>query len=158
MLQKNQEAEGRYIEFCKGSLPWGFSLAGIKIVVDCANGATYKVAPEVFKELGATVIATAVTPDGININSECGSTDLRALQKAVLAQGADLGIAFDGDGDRVLFVDHTGAVVDGDELLFIIAAHKHRFEGGCTGVVGTLMTNFGFEMALAEMTVPFTRR
>jgi phosphoglucosamine mutase len=151
------DAEGRYIEFCKGSLPWGFSLAGMKIVVDCANGATYKVAPEVFRELGATVVATAVTPDGININRECGSTDLRVLQQVVLAQGADLGIAFDGDGDRVLFVDHTGAGVDGDELLFIIAAHKHRFEGGCTGVVGTLMTNFGFEVALQELGVPFAR-
>jgi phosphoglucosamine mutase len=151
------DAEGRYIEFCKGSLPWGFSLAGMKILVDCANGATYKVAPEVFKELGATVIATAVIPDGVNINRECGSTHLRALQQAVLEHKADLGIAFDGDGDRVLFVDHTGAAVDGDELLFIIATHKHRFEGGCTGVVGTLMTNFGFEVALKEMGVPFVR-
>lgn len=151
------DAEGRYIEFCKGSLPWGFSLSGMKIVVDCANGATYKVAPEIFKELGATVVTIAVAPDGININRECGSTDLRTLQQSVLAEKADLGIAFDGDGDRVLFVDHTGAAVDGDELLFIIAAHKHRFEGGCTGVVGTLMTNFGFEVALKEMGVPFMR-
>lgn len=151
------DAEGRYIEFCKGSLPWGFSLAGLKIVLDCANGATYKVAPEVFKELGATVSTTAVAPDGININRECGSTDLVTLRQTVLAQGADLGIAFDGDGDRVLFVDHTGAAVDGDELLFIIAAHKHKSEGGCSGVVGTLMTNFGLEVAFRDMGVPFAR-
>ncbi len=151
------DAEGRYIEFCKGSLPWGFSLSGLKIVVDCANGATYKVAPEVFKELGAAVITTAVAPDGLNINKECGSTDLRALQQAVLENQADLGIAFDGDGDRVMFVDHQGAIVDGDQLLFIIAAHKHKFDGGCSGVVGTLMTNFGFELAVKELGIPFAR-
>lgn len=151
------DAEGRYIEFCKGSLPWGFSLAGMKLVVDCANGATYKVAPEVFRELGATVTSLAVAPDGLNINEDCGSTDVRELQERVLAENADLGIAFDGDGDRVIFVDHTGAEVDGDELLYIIALHKHAFEGGCTGVVGTLMTNFGFEMALKELGVPFAR-
>lgn len=151
------DAEGRYIEFCKGSLPWGFSLAGMKIVVDCANGATYKVAPEVFRELGAIVTAIGVSPDGVNINKECGSTDVRALQARVLAEGADLGIAFDGDGDRVIFVDHTGAEVDGDELLYIIALHKHAFDGGCAGVVGTLMTNFGFEIALKELGIPFAR-
>ncbi len=151
------DAEGRYIEFCKGSLPWGFSLAGMNIVVDCANGATYKVAPEVFRELGATVIALAVTPDGVNINKNCGSTDVKLLRERVLAEKADLGIAFDGDGDRVIFVDHTGEEVDGDELLYIIASHKHTAEGGCTGVVGTLMTNFGFEMALKELGIPFVR-
>lgn len=151
------DAEGRYIEFCKGSLPWGFSLAGLNVVVDCANGATYKVAPEVFRELGATVIALAATPDGVNINKNCGSTDVKLLQERVLAEKADLGIAFDGDGDRVVFVDHTGEEVDGDELLYIIATHKHAAEGGCTGVVGTLMTNFGFEMALKELGIPFAR-
>lgn len=151
------DAEGRYIEFCKGSLPWGFSLTGLKIVVDCANGATYKVAPEVFRELGATVIALAATPDGVNINKNCGSTDVKLLQERVLAEKADLGIAFDGDGDRVVFVDHAGEEVDGDELLYIIATHKHAAEGGCTGVVGTLMTNFGFEMALKELGIPFAR-
>lgn len=151
------DAEGRYIEFCKGSLPWGFSLAGLNIVVDCANGATYKVAPEVFRELGATVTALSVTPDGVNINKNCGSTDVKLLQERVLAEKADLGIAFDGDGDRVIFVDHTGAEVDGDELLYIIATHKHTAEGGCNGVVGTLMTNFGFEMALKELGIPFAR-
>lgn len=151
------DAEGRYIEFCKGSLPWGFSLSGLNIVVDCANGATYKVAPEVFRELGATVTALAVTPDGVNINKNCGSTDVKLLQERVLAEKADLGIAFDGDGDRVIFVDHAGAEVDGDELLYIIATHKHTAEGGCNGVVGTLMTNFGFEIALKEMGIPFAR-
>lgn len=151
------DAEGRYIEFCKGSLPWGFSLAGMKLVVDCANGATYKVAPEVFRELGAAVTSLAVSPDGVNINKDCGSTDVGELQARVLAEGADLGIAFDGDGDRVIFVDHTGAEVDGDELLYIIALHKQLFDGGCSGVVGTLMTNFGFELALKESGVPFAR-
>jgi phosphoglucosamine mutase len=151
------DAEGRYIEFCKGSLPWGFSLAGMKLVVDCANGATYKVAPEVFRELGAAVTALGVSPDGVNINKGCGSTDVRDLRARVLAEGADLGIAFDGDGDRVIFVDHTGAEVDGDELLYIIALYKQAFDGGCTGVVGTLMTNFGFEVALKELGIPFAR-
>jgi len=151
------DAEGRYIEFCKGSLPWGFSLTGLKLVVDCANGATYKVAPEVFKELGAVVISMGVAPDGVNINKGCGSTDVKALQDKVVAEGADLGIAFDGDGDRVIFVDHTGAEVDGDELLYIIASCKHTFDGGCAGVVGTLMTNFGFEMAMNELGIPFAR-
>lgn len=151
------DAEGRYIEFCKGSLPWGTSFAGLNIVVDCANGATYKVAPEVFRELGATVSVLGVTPDGVNINKHCGSTDVKGLQERVLAEKADLGIAFDGDGDRVIFVDHAGEEVDGDELLYIIATHKHTFEGGCTGVVGTLMTNFGFEIALRDMGIPFSR-
>ena len=128
------DAEGRYIEFCKGSLPWGFSLAGMKLVVDCANGATYKVAPEVFRELGAAVTALGVSPDGVNINKGCGSTDVRELQARVLAEGADLGIAFDGDGDRVIFVDHTGAEVDGDELLYTIARYNQAFDGGRVGV------------------------
>jgi phosphoglucosamine mutase len=151
------DAEGRYIEFCKGSLPWGFSLTGLKIVLDCANGATYKVAPGVFRELGANVITVGVNPDGININLECGSTDLRAVRAAVVAEGADLGIAFDGDGDRVMFVDHTGADVDGDQLLYIIATHKHKFDGGCSGVAGTLMTNLGIELALKDLGIPFGR-
>lgn len=151
------DAEGRYIEFCKGSLPWGFSLKGLNIVVDCANGATYRVAPEVFKELGASVTAIAAQPDGLNINKDCGSTKTQGLQQKVLESGADLGIAFDGDGDRVMFVDHKGDLVDGDQLLFIIAAHQHKFGGGCTGAVGTLMSNFGFELALERLSVPFVR-
>lgn len=150
------DAEGRYIEFCKGSVPWGFSLKGLHIVVDCANGATYRVAPEVFSELGATVTAIAANPDGLNINRDCGSTSLSLLQQQVLENRADLGIAFDGDGDRVGFVDHMGEVVDGDQLLYIIAGFKHR-QGGCNGVVGTLMSNFGFELGLQELGIPFAR-
>lgn len=151
------DAEGRYIEFCKGSLPWGFSLKGMNIVLDCANGATYRVAPEVFKELGATVKTIGVSPDGLNINKDCGSTKTKALQQSVLEVGADLGIAFDGDGDRVMFVDHKGEVVDGDQLLFIIAAHQQKHEGGCSGAVGTLMSNFGFELAMKRLQIPFER-
>ena len=151
------DANGRYIEFCKGSLPWGFTLRGLTIVVDCANGATYEVAPKVFSELGATVIPIAVTPDGTNINLDCGSTKLNLLQKKVLECSADMGIAFDGDGDRVMFVDHKGEVIDGDQLLYIIAAHRHKHTGGCNGVVGTLMSNFGFEQGLKNLGVPFER-
>lgn len=151
------DAEGRYIEFCKGSLPWGFNLKGLNIVVDCANGATYEVAPKVFSELGANVIPIAVSPDGLNINLDCGSTKLNQLQKKVLETGADMGVAFDGDGDRVMFVDEKGEVIDGDQILFIIAAHKHKHDGGCDGVVGTLMSNFGFELGLKNLGIPFER-
>lgn len=151
------DAEGRYIEFCKGSLPWGFSLQGLHVVIDCANGATYHVAPKVFEELGAKVTTIAAEPDGRNINLNCGSTKLNLLQQQVLETGADIGIAFDGDGDRVLFVDHKGEIVDGDQLLYLIAAYKHKFGGGCLGVVGTLMSNFGFELGLKELGIPFTR-
>ncbi|MGP0173859.1 phosphoglucosamine mutase [Pseudomonas sp. NCHU5208] len=151
------DASGRYIEFCKGSVPTGTSFRHLKIVVDCAHGAAYKVAPAVFRELGAEVKVMAAQPDGLNINHECGSTHIAGLQAEVLAQGADLGIAFDGDADRVLMVDHTGTVVDGDELLFIIARdlqERGRLHGG---VVGTLMSNLGLELALAELNVPFVR-
>jgi len=151
------DAEGRYIEYCKGTLPWGFSLKGMKIVLDCANGATYNIAPDVFRELGANVISTSVSPDGVNINLECGSTKLNALQKHVLEEQADVGIAFDGDGDRVMFVDDRGEVIDGDQLLFIIAAHRKKTGGACDGVVGTLMSNFGFEQSLEKLGIPFER-
>ena len=151
------DAAGRYIEFCKGTLPWGFSLTGMKIVLDCANGATYHIAPDVFRELGATVEAIAVSPDGENINYQCGSTEPQKLQAKVLETNADLGIAFDGDGDRVAFVDHKGEVVDGDELLFLIAAYRQQYGGGCNGVVGTLMSNYGFELALKKLEIPFAR-
>lgn len=151
------DAEGRYIEFCKGTLPWGFSLSGMTIVLDCANGATYNIAPKVFIELGASVIVIGNQPDGLNINLNCGSTKLNQLQKQVLESHADLGIAFDGDGDRVLFVDERGEVVDGDQLLYIIASYRKRHNGGCSGVVGTLMTNFGFELALQSLKIPFER-
>ncbi|MBB3059637.1 phosphoglucosamine mutase [Microbulbifer rhizosphaerae] len=151
------DAVGRYIEFCKASTPWGFSLEGISLVLDCGNGATYHIAPKVFRELGAEVSSIGVSPDGVNINLDCGSTKPQQLQKAVLEQGADLGIAFDGDGDRVLFVDRNGELVDGDQLLFTIAMHRQQFLGGCNGVVGTQMSNYGFELALRERQIPFAR-
>ncbi|VUD41056.1 Phosphoglucosamine mutase [Thalassocella blandensis] len=151
------DAEGRYIEFCKGTMPWGFSLNGFNVVLDCANGATYHLAPKVFTELGAKVTTIGVNPDGLNINLDCGATKLAQLQKKVLEIGADLGIAFDGDGDRVMFVDHQGEIVDGDQLLFIIAAYRKRIENSCEGVVGTLMTNFGFELGMENLGIPFAR-
>ena len=151
------DAEGRYIEFCKGSLPWGFNLGGMHIVLDCANGATYNIAPQVFSELGAKVEVIGASPDGLNINLDCGSTHLDALSKHVVASGADLGIAFDGDGDRVLFVDGNGKSVDGDQLLFVIAQHRHKSERGCRGVVGTVMTNYGFELAMQKSGIDFVR-
>ncbi|SDJ91250.1 phosphoglucosamine mutase [Microbulbifer yueqingensis] len=152
-----EDAAARYIEFCKASTPWGFSLEGMKIVLDCANGATYHIAPKVFRELGAEVVTLGVSPNGQNINLDCGSTKPRQMQKAVCDEGADLGIAFDGDGDRVLFADRNGKLVDGDQLLFIIAMHRQQFLGGCSGVVGTLMSNYGFELALREREIPFER-
>lgn len=151
------DASGRYIEFCKGTMPWGFSLQGLTIVLDCANGATYNMAPSVFTELGARVVPMFVEPNGTNINRSCGSTKPEALQEKVVEVGADLGIAFDGDGDRVVFVDHKGELVDGDEILYIIAAYQKEFGGGCEGVVGTLMSNFGFELGLKNLGVPFSR-
>lgn len=150
------DAAGRYIEFCKGTLPTGSNLNGLKIVVDCANGATYSTAPKVFRELGADVVEIAIEPDGFNINENCGSTQPALLQRTVLEQGADIGIALDGDGDRVLFVDHKGHAVDGDELLFVIAKYRHQ-NGGCSGVVGTSMTNLGMEVSLRDLGIPFVR-
>jgi phosphoglucosamine mutase len=151
------DASGRYIEFCKSSVPTGTSFAGLKIVLDCAHGATYKVAPSVFRELGAEVVVLSAHPNGLNINENCGSTHMGQLQAAVLAEHADLGIAFDGDGDRVLMVDHTGTVVDGDELLYIIARDLHERDKLQGGVVGTLMSNLGLELALADLAIPFVR-
>ncbi|WP_201005516.1 phosphoglucosamine mutase [Pseudomonas cichorii] len=156
-VSRINDAAGRYIEFCKSSVPTSTSFAGLKLVIDCAHGATYKVAPNVFRELGAQVVVLSAQPDGLNINKDCGSTHMEALQAAVVSEKADLGIAFDGDGDRVLMVDHTGAVVDGDELLYIIACdlqERGRLQGG---VVGTLMSNLGLELALAEKNIPFVR-
>ncbi|AHF65936.1 MULTISPECIES: phosphoglucosamine mutase [Pseudomonas] len=156
-VSRINDAAGRYIEFCKSSVPTSTSFAGLKVVIDCAHGATYKVAPSVFRELGAQVVVLSAQPDGLNINKDCGSTHMEALQAAVVAEKADLGIAFDGDGDRVLMVDHTGVVVDGDELLYIIASdlqERGRLQGG---VVGTLMSNLGLELALAELNIPFVR-
>ena len=153
------DAAGRYIEFCKSSVPTSTSFSGLKMVVDCAHGATYRVAPSVFRELGAEVITIAADPDGLNINAGVGSTSLEPLQKAVLEHGADLGIAFDGDGDRIQMVDHTGATVDGDELLYIIATDLQERERlpKDSGVVGTLMSNLGLELALKERGIPFVR-
>lgn len=151
------DARGRYIEFCKSTLPANMNFSGMKIIVDCANGATYHIAPSVFTEVGATVIPIGVNPDGLNINLNCGSTKITALQEAVRVHHADLGIAFDGDGDRVIMVDHYGEVVDGDELLFVIAQDRLR-TGHLPGVVvGTLMTNLGLELALNELGIVLHR-
>ena len=151
------DASGRYIEYCKSTVPNGFSLSGLDVVVDCAHGATYQVAPAVLRELGATVHEIGVSPDGLNINEKVGSTSPAKLRATVIERRADLGIAFDGDGDRVLFVDSDGNLVDGDELLFIIAQDHKRVTGECEGIVGTLMTNYGFELAVESMGIPFVR-
>ncbi len=151
------DAAGRYIEFCKGTLPSGFTLSGFKVVLDCAHGATYDVAPKVFKELGAETITMGNRPNGFNINDQCGSTHTAGLAAAVRDEQADLGIAFDGDGDRVLFIDGQGELVDGDELIYIIAQHRQQSQSGCNGVAGTQMSNLGLELALAEMKIPFVR-
>ena len=151
------DAAGRYIEFCKGTFPSDLSLGGLKIVVDCAHGATYHIAPNVMRELGAEVIAIGVHPDGMNINKDRGATDLRALQERVLAEKADLGLAYDGDGDRIMMVDHLGQKVDGDQILYIIARDKLRQGQLQGGVVGTLMSNMGLELALKQLGIPFAR-
>lgn len=151
------DAAGRYIEFCKGTFPSELSLSGLKIVVDCANGATYHIAPNVLRELGATVIAIATQPDGMNINKNCGATDLRMLQQRVLDEKADIGLAYDGDGDRIMMVDHLGAKVDGDQILYIIAREGLRQGQLRGGVVGTLMSNMGLELALKQLGIPFVR-
>jgi phosphoglucosamine mutase len=151
------DARGRYIEFCKATVDRGMRLGGFKIVLDCAHGATYDVAPGVFAELGADISVIGADPDGMNINANCGSTHPEQLQAEVLARGADLGIAFDGDGDRVLMVDHRGVVLDGDELLFIVARHRKEGKKLVGGVVGTLMSNFGLERALSQLAIPFAR-
>ena len=151
------DAAGRYIEFCKASVSRRFSLAGVHIVVDCANGATYHVAPRVFEELGATVTVIGADPDGFNINEDCGSTSPEILSAQVLALGADLGVALDGDGDRVIMIDHEGAVVDGDELLYLIAMHRAATNSLEGGVAGTLMSNYGLELAFQKAGIAFHR-
>ncbi|NVK22528.1 MAG: phosphoglucosamine mutase [Kangiellaceae bacterium] len=151
------DAAARYVEFCKASVPNNFSLKGMKIVLDCANGATYKIAPFVFKELGAEVISIFNNPDGLNINKNCGATHLGPLGKVVLGEEADLGIAFDGDGDRVMMVDHLGNQINGDQLILIIAKHLHQLGKLNGGVVGTLMTNMAVETTLQRMQIPFVR-
>ncbi|MFA9486627.1 MULTISPECIES: phosphoglucosamine mutase [unclassified Moraxella] len=146
------DAKGRYIEYCKGSFPYHLSLNPLKIVVDCANGAGYSVAPRVLRELGAEVIAIHNTPDGININDNCGSTHPNSLQTAVLKHGADVGIALDGDGDRIIMVDEQGEIVDGDAILYVLANHLKP-----KGVVGTLMSNVALEIAMRERGIEFHR-
>ncbi|WP_136486187.1 phosphoglucosamine mutase [Vibrio sp. H11] len=151
------DAAGRYIEFCKSTFPTKLSLAGLKIVVDCAHGATYHIAPSVFRELGADVIAMGVEPDGLNINDQVGATDVRALQQRVLDEKAHLGLAFDGDGDRLIMVDELGNKVDGDQIAYIIARDALRRGELKGGVVGTLMTNLGMENGLKQLGIPFVR-
>ncbi len=161
-VRRINDAQGRYIEFCKGTFPASLSLSGLRIVVDCAHGAAYQVAPAVYQELGAEVVVINAAPDGVNINHHCGATYLKPLQQAVLAHRADLGIALDGDADRVMMVDHSGAVVDGDQILFVLAcaferAGKMVRDGKPLGVAGTLMTNLGLELALKKMNIPLVR-
>ncbi|MCT8597535.1 phosphoglucosamine mutase [Glaesserella parasuis] len=150
-------AAGLYIEFFKSTLPTYLSLDGYKIVVDCANGATYHIAPNVMRELGAEVIEIGTHPNGLNINEKCGATDIKALQQMVVEAGADVGLAYDGDGDRLIMVDHLGNKVDGDQILFIIAREALRSGKLHGGVVGTLMSNMSLELALKELAIPFAR-
>ena len=156
-VQRVEDAAGRYIEFCKSTVPEDFSLRGLRIAVDCAHGATYHIAPSVLSELGAEVITMGTQPDGFNINDGVGSTDMEALSKLVREQGADIGIAYDGDGDRVLMTNDKGEIVDGDELVYIIAMHRLVMGESDAGVVGTQMSNLGLELALAEAGLQFVR-
>jgi phosphoglucosamine mutase len=152
-----EDAAGRYIEFCKSSIPSRVKLRGLKVVLDCAHGATYHIAPAVFQELGADVVVIGAKPNGLNINDGYGATDTANLAEKVLEEKADLGIGLDGDGDRVMMIDHTGALVDGDQLMYIIARaalKSGRLQGG---VVGTLMSNLGMEVALKELGIGFAR-
>ncbi|MCK7578973.1 MAG: phosphoglucosamine mutase [Chromatiales bacterium] len=156
-VKRIDDANGRYIEFCKSTIPASMNFRGLKLVVDCANGATYNTAPFVFEELGAGVIRLGAEPDGFNINHGVGSTQPGALREAVVREGADLGIAFDGDGDRVLMVDSRGHLIDGDQLLYLIAKSR-LLTGTMRGeVVGTLMSNLGFEHALKRLGIGFAR-
>jgi len=151
-----EDAQGRYIEFCKSTFPSSLDLRGMKIVIDCAHGATYHVAPHVFHELGADVETIGTNPDGFNINDSAGTAHPEILQRAIAAHKADLGIALDGDGDRVLMADGEGRLYDGDELLFVIAGERAK-NGGLRGVAGTLMTNLALERALEKLRIPFAR-
>ncbi len=155
--ERVSDAAGRYIEFCKSTIPYGVALNGVKMVVDCAHGATYHVAPNVFEELGAEVITIGCEPNGLNINDGFGAVAPQALQSAVLEHGADLGVALDGDGDRLLMVDHLGELVDGDELLYIIATARHDVDELKGDVIGTAMTNMGLEEALRPIGVQLQR-
>lgn len=151
------DAAGRYIEFCKSTFPSEMDLDGLTIVIDCAHGATYHIAPAVFEELGAKVIRIGCEPNGLNINDNVGSTAPEALMAAVIEHGANLGIAYDGDGDRLAMVDHTGALLDGDQLLYIMARHAQQQGTLGGGVVGTLMSNMALELTLTQQDIPFVR-
>jgi phosphoglucosamine mutase len=155
--ERVHDAEGRYLEFCKGTFPKQRSLRGLKLVVDCAHGANYRVGIRIFQELGAEVIAIGSSPNGLNINEGCGATSPATVARAVVERQADFGIAFDGDGDRLAMADHDGTLFDGDQLLYAVVKHRHESQRLRGGVVGTLMTNFALERRLAEMGVPFTR-
>ena len=156
-VERVDDAGGRYIEFCKRAIPSTVTLDGLRIVVDCANGATYHVSPHVFSELGADVVEIAAQPNGFNINENCGATSLALLQRSVKEYRADLGIALDGDGDRLMMVDHKGEIINGDEVLAIITAHRLKEEGLKSDVVGTLMSNLGLEKAITSMGLNFHR-
>lgn len=151
------DAPGRYIEFCKSTIATHTRLSGLKIVVDCANGATYHIAPNVFSELGADVIAIGNKPDGFNINQNCGSTSPELLRKTVIESKADVGIALDGDGDRLILVDAVGNIIDGDKILFIITHDRHQRNTLQGGIVGTLMSNYGLEKSMNDLSIPFVR-
>ncbi len=151
------DAAGRYVEFCKGTIPFGTALSGLRVVLDCAQGATYKVAPSVLRELGAKVYVMGDQPDGLNINDQCGSTHPQAMCEMVRQKGADLGIALDGDGDRAILADANGEIVDGDEMLYIIATARQDAGALQGGIVGTVMSNFGLELALGKRDIPFVR-
>ena len=151
------ESGARYVEFCKSTVPSNISFSSLRIVVDCANGACYKVSPEVFKELGAEVISIGVDPDGYNINAKCGSTCPEVVQKEVIKHRADFGISLDGDGDRVIIVDKEGTILDGDDLLYILAFSNPNRVGSWSGVVGTLMSNLGLEDGIEKLGYKFKR-
>ncbi len=155
--ERMEDARGRYIEFCKSTIASDINLKGIKVVVDCANGATYQVAPVVFSEIGADVISLGNQPDGLNINQDVGSTKPESMRETVLREGAQVGIGLDGDGDRLIMVDEMGEIVDGDEILFIIAMDRHQHDVYRGGVVGTQMTNLGMEIALRDENITLHR-
>ncbi len=156
-VNRVEDAAGRYIEFCKSNFPSDLNLKGLKIVVDCAHGATYHIAPNVLSELGATVIEIGTAPDGLNINHKVGATSMKAITESVLKNQADLGFALDGDGDRLMLVDHKGNVIDGDQVVYMIARDVLKSGQLKGGVVGTVMSNLGLEVALATLGIPFLR-
>ncbi len=151
------DAVGRYVEFCKSTFPTHLSLKGLRLVIDCANGAAYQIAPAIFRELGAEIVVIGNQPNGTNINHQCGATSPDLLAATVITESADVGLALDGDADRIIMVDHTGRVVDGDELLYVLARYKQQNDELHGGVVGTQMSNLGLEIALKELTIPFLR-